>query len=61
MGSKCSTDFNIWKKTAFGVVQQYYGANRTVSSAAPLVVYSNGQTTWQDWSWSATVNMRVCL
>jgi hypothetical protein len=59
----CNTGFSVFDKPAAAVVSTAYGGKSNAASPAviagppPLVVYANGQTVYQDWSWNCNVSL----
>jgi hypothetical protein len=74
-GNPCSTDFSVYRKPAAAVLSAAYGGRRAPAAAAaaaaaaaprdpaapaPVVVYANGTSAWEDWSWGGvTVDFSV--
>lgn len=56
-GDACGTDFSVYGKPAAGIVASAYGRPRRVGGAAPVSVYSDGATSWADYSYGATVDL----
>lgn len=72
-GTPCSTGFDVYGKPAAAIMSQYYSQGMSAavaqtaysaalatlpsSASAPVIIYSDGKTTWNDWSWGSTVNL----
>jgi hypothetical protein len=55
----CSMDFNIYGKLAQGIVKAAYAPSEAQRAPPPppLILYSNGITRFDNWSWGANVNL----
>ena len=57
-GTPCSTSFDVFRKPAAGVVASYYGSGGGAAARPPpLGVYTNGATSFADWSWGGVFDL----